>query len=295
MVRISFIGYMQMKSDNSIIRGIRDWKNPGNNFCVVKLHYSADPLKSGVEWLQSAKRGMSTNAWEREMEVNFSEGIGQGVFAKDFTQLHIAKLQYLPDRILHRGWDFGYRRPAVVFAQMDLKGHWMVLKSVLGKDVKITEFAEAIIQRTKEWFSDIQEIRDYGDPAGNQVKDTSEKTTVQVLNSYKIYPKTRRSSPTQRIEIIAKKLSTLIEGVPSLLVDINCRDIIDGFEGGYKYPETNSGKSVKDNPLDDGYYIHLFDALGYMADNLFSLQGTAKGSSRINRVIRAVNWRKRFK
>ena len=278
------------------MKGIRSWKNKNNGFEVIRLHYTADPIKDpstteGKKWYEKARQGISNSAWEREMEINFSEYSGQGVFSKDFTESQIKKLQYMPDRPLHRGWDFGRRRPAVVFSQIDLKEHWCIYKSILGKDISIGQFAEQIITKTNEWFPDVIEIRDYGDPAGNQVKDTSEKTTIQALKEFGIYIRSRRSTPTQRIEIISKKLVTLIEGIPSLLVDEECHDIIDGFQGTYHFPENREGKGVKENPADDGYYIHLFDALGYMADNLFGVSGEERKKE--GKVIRAVNWDKR--
>jgi hypothetical protein len=278
------------------MKGIRSWKNSHNKFYVVRVHYSADPVKDpstskGKKWYEQAHAGMSSNAWDREMEINFSIYSGQGVFSKDFTQNHIKKLKYMPDRILHRGWDFGRRRPAVVFSQIDLKGCWCIYKSILGQDVSIDEFARQVIIATNEWFPDVTEVRDYGDPAGNQVKDTSEKTTIQILKEYKIYVRTKRSTPLQRIEIIFKKLITLIEGEPSLLVDESCHNIIEGFQGGYHYPKSKEGKGVKENPADDGYYIHLFDALGYTADHLFSLSGQEREKK--GKVIKAINWGKR--
>jgi hypothetical protein len=275
------------------MKGIRGWKNKNNKFYVVKIHYSADPQKDpstpeGKKWYEMAHAGMSVDAWEQEMEINFSKYSGQGVFSRDFIQNHIKKLKYIPDKILYRGWDFGRRRPAVVFSQIDLEGYWCILKSVLGHNISINEFAQQIITVTNEYFPDVIEVRDFGDPAGNQAKDTSE-TTIQILREHKIYVKARRSAPLQRIEIISKKLATLIKGIPSLLVDETCHDIIEGFQGGYHYPDNGKKSGTKENPADDGYYIHLFDALGYMADHLFGLSGREK--ARGAKAIRAINWR----
>lgn len=44
-----------------VIRGIKLWKNPGNNFHVLALHYTADPEKDperdGAEWYKKEKDG----------------------------------------------------------------------------------------------------------------------------------------------------------------------------------------------------------------------------------------------
>ena len=279
------------------MEGLQIWQNPKNKFHVVKLHYTADPLKNprtseGKEWYEKTRAGMPSLQWEQEMELNFSIYSGEGVFPKEFKPaLHIKKIWYLPDRPLIRGWDFGRRRPAVVFAQVDLKGRLLIFQSILGEDIAIIQFAQQIIQKTKEWFPDIAEVRDYGDPAGNQVKDTSEKTTIQVLQTQKIYVKSKRSMPLQRIELISKKLSQLIEGEPALLVNEDCRDIIEGFQGGYRYPKSKMG--TRENPADDGYYIHLFDALGYTVDNLFSIVDEKTRGNR-TKAITAKNWKNYF-
>lgn len=41
-----------------------------NRFCVLRLHYSADPEKRLADWIEKAKAGMSEADWQQEMEIN---------------------------------------------------------------------------------------------------------------------------------------------------------------------------------------------------------------------------------
>jgi len=113
-----------------------------------------------------------------------------------------------------------------------------------------------------------------GDPACTQVNDKSESTSWKILASKDILIRYRTSEYRLRKEIIEKKLSTIIAGKPSLLVNsANCTQIIDGFLGGYHYPnrkQTQEFTVKQEQPWKDGYYEHPMNCLEYIAVNLFT-------------------------
>ena len=50
------------------MKGIRNWKNKNNGFEVIRLHYTADPVKDsstteGKKWYEKARQGISNSAW----------------------------------------------------------------------------------------------------------------------------------------------------------------------------------------------------------------------------------------
>lgn len=187
--------------------------------------------------------------------------------------LHTKKLDYIPSRPLIRVFDYGYHHPACSFHQIDAKGRWLILREVMGTDITIQEFGNYIKTMCKEWYPDAQYV-DYGDPAGLQKTDKSEKTSVEILASMGIFVTSKQSTYRERKEIIERKLSTLIDGLPSLLVDESCKTIIDGFLGGYHYPVYKQGQgynpAVMEIPFRDSFYEHLLNTVEYFAVNNFT-------------------------
>jgi len=207
---------------------------------------------------------------------------GTPFYAGFKERLHKKKLNYIDSRPLIRSWDYGFHHPACSFHQIDAKGRWLILREVMGTDVTIQEFGNLIKTLCNEWYPGAQ-WEDYGDPAGNQVSDKSEKTSVEILASMGIDVTSKVSTYRERKEIIERKLATLIDGMPSLLVDESCKTIVDGFLGGYHYPirKPNQGfnPNVHEVPYRDGFYEHLQNSVEYFAVNMFEGAETKQDTS----------------
>lgn len=106
-----------------LIRGLKHWKNEGNGFEVVMLHYTADinkdPERNGASWLENEKKGMPKSKWNKEYEIDFSTKSGQLVFSPDFCDynedVHCIASRPLPDPVEYiLSLDFGQRNPTCV-------------------------------------------------------------------------------------------------------------------------------------------------------------------------------------
>ena len=186
---------------------------------------------------------------------------GKPFYSGYIQTMHSRQLQFIKDRPVIRSWDYGFHHPACVFHQIDPKGRWLILKEHMGQDVTIQEYGTFIKTMSKEWFPGVQFADvDFGDPAGDQKSDKSEKTSVEILASLGITVISKSSTYRERKEIIERKLTTLIDGLPSLLVDDSCKIINDGFMGGYHYPERKANQAYNpklfEAPYSDGYYEH---------------------------------------
>jgi len=186
---------------------------------------------------------------------------------------HKNKLTHNTEKPLFRAWDYGFRHPACSIHQIDAKGRWLILKEILGTDITINQFGEYVKVKCNEWYPNAKWI-DYGDPAGNQKSDKNELTSVEILASMGIFVGSKFSTYRERKEIIERKMATLIEGIPSLQVDEECRTIIDGFLGGYHYPVKKQGQvfnpHIMELPFRDGFYEHLMNTIEYFAVNEFT-------------------------
>ena len=70
-----------------------------------------------------------------------------------------------------------------------------------------------------------------------------------------------------------------------LLVDNCCKILIEGFLGGYHYPQHEQGQSFTQNfeaPEKDGYYEHTMNAMEYIFVNKYKAM-TAKGRPPLRR------------
>lgn len=246
--------------------------NAKNKFCVLRLHYSADPDKSTPEWIEQAKRGISEKSWNREYEIDYDTFEGKPVFPEFREDLHIGTFTYepMPTKTLYRGWDFGYHRPAVTIAWMNPDDQLIVKREILGKDEGIKEFGKRVLVICMTEFPNANWI-DACDPAGHQKNDKSEFTSVEVLNTLGVFPTSKPSNIQEKLEVLRQRLLRRNDGKVGLMVDTSCMRLINGFKGGYRYQEVKEGQPEQEHPLKDNYYDNIFDSLEYLSTNFLEL------------------------
>lgn len=192
---------------------------------------------------------------------------GEPVF-KEFSKLHIEKdVCWVPGRELLRFWDFGFRRPACLWASFDDDGQLQVHRELLGDAEEVGIFTSKVLAITNREFKNPSEVYDFGDPAARQRKDTG--STLAILLNRGITLLHRTSRIEEGLTTIRMLLSQLIMGKPALLVDQDaCPFFVRGMRGGY-HMDKSGQKAVK-----DGFYDHLCDAFRYGIINLFAADGT---------------------
>lgn len=254
--------------------------NKDNGFCVVRVHYSADPDKD-AKWVAEAKKGMPKRGWLREYEIDYSTYAGKPFFP-EFSELNIAKktIAYTNKDIIYRGWDFGFHRPCVLITKLNEFDQWCWLRVIMGQDEGIYDFGQRVRRFCMSEYPGSKFI-DACDPAGHQKTDKNEKTSVQILNNLGIYPQSRRQSIAMGAEIVRQKLIMRTDGKVGLIVNPGFTDAIDGFKGGIHYPETREGREQKEAYYKDGYYDHLFDSSRYLAVEMFTIIGQTQDSNEI--------------
>ena len=199
-------------------------------------------------------------------------------FYKGFDEtIHTGDFQWNEYREVLVGWDFGYHHPAVVATQIDDWDRWVILKSIMGEDITIDKFCDQVNTQFNIWFPNANFLH-LGDPACTQVNDKSEKTSWDICRDKGFLIHHRPSHYRLRQEVIDQKLSRIVNRKPQLLVN-NAQPgddnqiIIDGFLGGYHYPnrkEQQQFTTKMEAPFKDVYYEHLMNALEYIAVNMFS-------------------------
>jgi hypothetical protein len=256
-------------------------KNAKNGFTVARVHYSLDPLKNTPAWVAMAKQGMTERAWNREYELDYTIFAGK-TFFPEFKEYNIADCIYQERETLYRSFDYGFHRPACLITKLNQFDQWCWLECILGEDEGIMKFGRRVFEHCVThypgayWF-------DAGDPAGEQKSDKSEKTSVQVLNSLGIYPRSQKQPIKQGAEIIRQKLAIRADGRAGLIVHPSQTILIDGFKGGLHYPEIEGAQTEKEYYEKDGFYEHPFDAARYIATEMFTVIGQTQMANPITR------------
>jgi hypothetical protein len=206
---------------------------------------------------------------------------GQPVIRQFSRKLHTRKgLEHRGGATLFRFWDFGYRRPGVVFCQKRKDGHLQVLREHMGRHVEGAQFAQQVLALTAEWFPDAQEFLDVGDPAVKQQKDTG--SMLKILHDAGIQLRSVRTPLDLSLDVLRKRFELTTGGDPAILIDDRCRVLCDALAGGYHLNEAG------DKPIKDNEYDHLVDALRYGVWFLFGVSATAQTS----RVLTSIRYRR---
>lgn len=199
---------------------------------------------------------------------------GQPVYREFKYAVHVKEnliQSYDPYAPLFRFWDFGYNAPACLFGQLDEVGRLLIFNELIGKKEEIAAFADRVVAETNVKFPNHEDIRDFGDPAVRQKKDTG--STLVELGKKKITMLYKISNIDEGVRLVRTRLELLIQGEAALQFDRdNCPVLISGFRGGYRLD--NAG--VK--PHKDGYYEHAQDAFRYGCINLLGNGGDMDGS-----------------
>lgn len=250
------------------------------------LHWKLHPNKTEA-WYNEQVVNRSAKDVAQELDINYSVSAGTP-FYKGFSRgLHLRKMRISKDRQLILGWDYGWNHPNCSVHQISTEGIWIIVDNIFGENQTISEFADYVREYLNETYPGfVFTERGFGDPAGRQASDKSRLSSEKILNDkgFEVMSMPSNlpvSNYDARKTIIESKLRTLIDGIPALVVnDVpNNNIIVEGFEGGYRYPDANKYGGIAEKPVEDGFFEHPFNSIEYVAVNLFRAIHRAKPES----------------
>jgi hypothetical protein len=251
----------------SPMEGVEVWKNPRNKFVVVDLHYTADPRKRGEAWKEGVRSSMPIRDFLMEYERSWQTFEGKPVYADYNRTLHARPSKLVPETgiPLLLGVDFGLT-PAILLTQPSGR-RLRVLKEFVETDGSIDKLGNIVWNHLQmhflPWLHGDDLIICYVDPAGFQRAQTDARTCADILRKIgfrKVLPgpvgwEVRRKS----VEDLLTK--TYGEGPGLEICEDECPILIEGFGGGYMYPE----KAIEIEPSMirplKNKYSHIHDAL----------------------------------
>ena len=212
--------------------------------------------KSDLNWIKVYLEG----------EVGFDVE-GQAVFGDSWDhERHIAEIQEDPSLPILRGWDFGYRAPAVVWCQYTRSGRLLILKELCPRNLSTDQLIQEVVASQKNWWPSrpFHTYRDYGDIAGDQINSTAEKDIEKVEDQLRTSMDSMKARIEPGLDTIRKLMRDSVKVgmslVPRFAVDSSCTTVIEAMSGAYYYPEENMDQGPKkglgyDAPVDAIRYI----------------------------------------
>ena len=207
-------------------------------------------------------------SWVKVYVLNEYQAImdGKPVYPTFRRDTHVASSPIEPQdgQDIIVGIDFG-RTPSAIFCQQIHSGRWTVFHELIGQDMGAGRFAEILKRDISRNGWDRFTYRFIGDPAGNQMAQTSEQTPFMIMRANGIDARPAPSNDASlRIEAVESVVNRLSDGYPSLLISPTCTVLIAGFEGGYQYKRVyHMGNERFEEKASKNRFSHIHDALQY--------------------------------
>lgn len=263
----------------SPMEGVEVWINPKNKFCVIDLHYSANPAKRGEEFRQALKDTLPIRKYRMEYEKSWETYDGKPVYEDFNERIHIARAKPKPQLGLPLllGWDSSGLTPAVVVGQLQ-EDRLFIFREIIGAGMGAVRFVPHVAQQLKLHFPQITDLEaqtvSFFDPAGFKRNEITEQTYVQEMMKGG-FRQVRPGAMTwnKRVESVVRFLVGLSKGQPKIQVcEQDCPTLVAGFKGGFRYPDSiSSAEPDKVKAVKDGH-SHPHDALQYLCSGLESFR-----------------------
>lgn len=261
----------------SPMEGVLVWKNPKNGFCVVDLHYTANPAKRGVAFREALRKTLPVRKYRMEYEKSWETFEGRPVY-EDFNELlHLSSmpLDFHIGLPLLVGWDSSGLTPAAVLAQLQ-EERLVVFHEIIGQGMGAHRFVPLVSSTIKATFPQITDISEqtvsFFDPAGFQKNAITEETYLQAMQKggfrqIKPGPMTWK----KRVESVTERLTGLARGQSKILLyEKGCPTLVAGFRGGFRYADGVSEKEPDKPQAVKDSHSHPHDALQYLCGGLAS-------------------------
>lgn len=250
---------------------------PANAECV----FQPSGLSQEADWIEFLPDGYYENLAEGKSEdwvdvyinAKFGKSLsGQPVFRAFDRDMHVADkaLNYikLSTNPLVIGMDFGLT-PACTISQIDPMGRFLTYACLTSDGMGTLRFCREKLKPLLANRFPGMPVLVIGDPAGQQRAQTDERSVFDILKSegFRVVA-AKTNSVVARLSAVDKLLTRVVDGKPAMLIDPECRDLINALRGGYRYKVKSSG-DVEDKP-EKNRYSHIADAFQYAclhADN----------------------------
>lgn len=266
---------------------------------VVELDYWADPDR-GEAWRDREKIKYSEKDWRRENLRDWTSAEGD-VFYPEWNdnggrEKYVVPLLRLAKLPIVRSFDFGFRRPACTWLQYSpASDRVWVVREFMPHDLGTHDFRDAVqflsgrfdysglTPRARDWvdlyagkrgapqppwFASTTDFFDVSGPESyrteaSAIRATEEANAAQVFANGEIFLNMVDPPVKARFDVIRRLLKMRPDGWPGILVDPQCEEIIEMFNGALAFERSTKENPIPTKPRKDGHYENIHDALGY--------------------------------
>jgi hypothetical protein len=213
-----------------------------------------------------------------------------------------------PAMPIYTGWDFGYNGNSVSFFQHNASGQLVWFDQIIFKRVALPDVCRHVQRRllwamgrhdnnAPEKVEEVPlydmegkaidgarlartanvarsvDVFYFGDPSGEATNNKGDSDRSTLL-TFGMNLRTRATVGRKRdlVEQLRAMLMARSDGTPGLIISpgpsMEMRYVVEGFKGGYRYPERKMGRADKQLPDKDGFYDHIFDSAQYAIDHI---------------------------
>lgn len=196
---------------------------------------------------------------------------GKPVYGDSYnSDLHLSKTPILlqPSGRLYVGVDCSGRHPSAVMAQKSGRGQIQVVRELCVTDdegMGAVQYSRLLKNFIDTEFPD-HDIYIWGDPAGGFRSQNDERTYFDILRAEGLHirPSSALRIP-ERVQTVFSVLGRMIDGQPAIIFDQECKQLVRGFNGGYRYRKINtSGDARYDPKPEKNRFADVHDALQYL-------------------------------
>ncbi len=220
--------------------------------------------------IEEARRNLTPETFAQEYLAEFTTFAGR-VYGEFSRLTHLIE-NYNYDQNLETvvGIDFGYRQPAVLWAQIDKNERVIIFDEFVKPNTRTDELINAI--KSKQYRVDHY----YCDPAGEGVNIQTGISELELFRNEGIRLEYTKNpglrSITAGIELVRRFIRNGA-GEIKLYISSNCKRVLSDIEN-YRYPRQSSEGQLSELPLKDGITDHTMDALRYIIVNRFGQVGS---------------------
>lgn len=200
--------------------------------------------------------------WDQEYAAKFTAY--EGMIYQDFDlEVHVKRIPYNPTWQNYRALDFGFKDPTICLDIMvDQSDRVYVWREYVQRQTTASDNAVAIAQRPNPEGYHVDS--NYADPRG-----ADEIATMQFLLGY---IEGHAVGRPLGIEEVARALKVREDGLPGLIIDPSCKNLIQEIQGYHAKP-TREGTNEKAGDIPTEGPDHSLDALRYFFNERFIIGG----------------------
>lgn len=247
----------------------------------MKIHWYANP-EHDQEWYQNVTSKLPELAVRSQYLLDFTAGEGDAVYGGYFEpKAHITDEppEYLENKPVLQWWDMGFHNPACGFGQINGQDQLVVYYSEKGHDEDIYDFGNRIREVRASFFPPNMRYIHFVPPDAWKRYSIGESRHGHRNDFDALF--SRRNGvfageqafrgaveTSKRISSVRSLLRLRDDGRAGLVIyRPYCKNLIEGFEGGYIYPprdRASENKSKLETPIDNSW-AHEQDALQMVA------------------------------